>query len=225
MTGDESARKEWKHYWRNVVKRYQVIIKGWPDNIPFRNLSETSNSLSNLETLYRKWCCGRIYWKKLSSQELQDLDLQRNHQIEQGEAEAPAPRRRRSDFGKKRSRSKGTGSSTQKKHRKSRKIISDEENSEEDSEEDSDGEAARTQKRHRKPTERATTAGPSADEETAGQHRNPTAPADACSRSTITNPPVAPTVPNSTQPATSQPDNTTGIVLSASPAAIAVSCT
>ncbi|KAF8221452.1 hypothetical protein L208DRAFT_1327891 [Tricholoma matsutake] len=88
---DESARMEWKHYWQNVVKQCQVIIKGWPDNIPFHNLSETSISLSDLETLYQKWHCGGIYWKKLSSKELQDLDLQCNHQIEWVEAEASAP--------------------------------------------------------------------------------------------------------------------------------------
>jgi hypothetical protein len=157
MTGDKSARMEWKHYWQNIVKQYQVIIEGWPDNLPFCNLSETSNSLSDLETLYRKWCCSGIYWKKLSSQELQDLDLQHDYQIEQGEAEAPAPQCHHSDFGKKCSQSNGTGSSTQKKHKKSRKVISDEESSEEDREKDSDkedpdGEAARTQKRHCKPT-------------------------------------------------------------------------
>jgi hypothetical protein len=51
ITGDENAQMEWKHYWRNVVRRHQVVIEGWPDAIPFRNLSETSNSLANLETL------------------------------------------------------------------------------------------------------------------------------------------------------------------------------
>ena len=106
VTGDESARMEWKHYWRNVVKRYQVIIEGWPDNIPFRNLSDVSNSLSDLEDLLRRWRCGTTYWKKLTARELQTLDLERDTQITNGEVDAPAPRRRRSDYGKKRPRTK-----------------------------------------------------------------------------------------------------------------------
>jgi hypothetical protein len=125
-----------------------VIIKGWPDNISFRNLSKTSNLLSNLETLYRKWHCGGIYWKKLSSQELQDLDLQRNHQIKWGEAEAPAPQCCHSDFGKKCLDLKVQVLVHRKKHKRSRKVIPDKENSEEDREEESDREAACAQKRH-----------------------------------------------------------------------------
>lgn len=30
------VRMEWKHYWRNIVRRYQVMIEGWPKTIPFR---------------------------------------------------------------------------------------------------------------------------------------------------------------------------------------------
>jgi hypothetical protein len=212
---------EWKHYWRNVVKRYQVIIKGWPDNIPFCNLSETSNSLSDLETFHRKWCCSGIYWKKLSAQELQELDLRCDHQIEQGEAEAPAPRRRRSDFGKKRSQSNTTGSSTQKKHKKSGKVISDAE----DSEEESDGEGVRIQKKRRKSARQVTTT--AGVEETAGRdHDNQSvAPADTCSRAAPANPPDVPTVPTSTQPTPSQSDSDNTTVLpSVSPAAITGSC-
>ena len=94
---------EWKHYWRNVVKRYMVTIEGWPANIPFRDLSEVSSSLTELETLLRKWHCGKIYWKQLTDTEFQDLDRDRDNQIEGGELKAPTCRRRRSDRGKKRS--------------------------------------------------------------------------------------------------------------------------
>ncbi|RDB19669.1 hypothetical protein Hypma_013284 [Hypsizygus marmoreus] len=107
VTGDPSARMEWKHYWRNVVKRYHVIIEDWPTTIPFRNLSEASSSLTELESLLRKWNCDKVYWKTLTESELAALDSTRDRRIEDGEIEAPAPRRRRSDFGKKRTRSKG----------------------------------------------------------------------------------------------------------------------
>ena len=79
-----------------------VIIEGWPANIPFRNLSEVSSSLTELETLLRKWRCGKIYWKQLTDTEFQDLDRDRDNQIEGGELEAPTCRRRHSDHERKR---------------------------------------------------------------------------------------------------------------------------
>ncbi|KAG1797630.1 hypothetical protein EV424DRAFT_1292587, partial [Suillus variegatus] len=44
VTGDPDARMQWTHYFRNVVQRYQVAIEGWPDNIPFTNLSQVSSA-------------------------------------------------------------------------------------------------------------------------------------------------------------------------------------
>ena len=235
------------------VKRYQVIIKGWPDNILFCNLSESSNSLSNLETLHQKWSCSGIYWKKLSSQELQELDLQRDHQIKHGEVEVPAPRRRCSNFGKKCSQSNTTGSSTQKKNKKSRKVIADAE----DSKDESDGEGVRIQKKGHKSARRVTTTDISADEEETARKDHDdalAAPADTCSHPASANLPDVPTIPTApdvptvpttpdvptvppttpdvhTVPTATQPtplqsdiDDTTGLP-SASPAAITGSCT
>jgi hypothetical protein len=101
VVGDDTARMEWKHYWRNVVKRYHVIIEGWPDKIPFRNLSDASSPLPDLENLLRKWRNGKTYWKTLTEDEIKVLDLEHDAQIENGELDAPIPRRRRSDYGKK----------------------------------------------------------------------------------------------------------------------------
>jgi hypothetical protein len=106
ITGDMTARMEWKHYWRNVVQRYKVVIEGWPENIPFCNLSDGSGLLTDLETLRRKWCCGTTYWKQIAEHELGEMGRDRDAQIERGEVAAPAPRRRRSDYGKKRPRRK-----------------------------------------------------------------------------------------------------------------------
>lgn len=113
---------EWKHYWRNVVKRYHVMIEGWPSTIPFRNLSEASSSLSDLESLLRKWRCGTIHWKRLDESEFEALDATRDQQIENGEIDAPVARRRRSDFGKKRPRSEANEQG--RRHRKLKKHIS-----------------------------------------------------------------------------------------------------
>ncbi|KAF8229799.1 hypothetical protein L208DRAFT_1284721 [Tricholoma matsutake] len=95
------AHMEWKNYWWNIVKRYQVIIKGWPNNIPFWNLCDTSSSLADLETLLQMWHCGTTYWKELTESELQALDLECDKQISNGEMDAPAAHHRCSNHGKK----------------------------------------------------------------------------------------------------------------------------
>ena len=104
ITGTDNARMEWKTYWRNVVKHYWVKIEGWPPGIPFKNLSDGANTYDKLETLLRKWRCGAIYWKRITQEELDELDSEQDRQIESRDIEAPAPHRRRSDLGQKRKR-------------------------------------------------------------------------------------------------------------------------
>ena len=86
-------------------------------NIPFRNLSEASNSLTELEMLLRKWHCGKVYWREVTETEFQDLDHDRDNQIESGELAGPTPRHRHSDCGKKRPRTNPAGDTQKKLHR------------------------------------------------------------------------------------------------------------
>jgi len=130
-TSDNTACMEWKHYWRNVVKRYMVIIEGWPTNIPFHNISKASNSLTDLETLLRKWHCGKIYWREVTETELQDLDHNWDNQIEGGELKGPTPCHRHSDHGKK-SPHMNPANGMQKKHHKLHSMILDSDEEEED---------------------------------------------------------------------------------------------
>ncbi|KAF8331524.1 hypothetical protein F5887DRAFT_828945, partial [Amanita rubescens] len=73
IAGVPEAKMEWKLYFRNVVKRYQVLIEGWPPEIDFVNLSDASSSVDTLERLLRKWKQGTTYWKKLTQEELKLL--------------------------------------------------------------------------------------------------------------------------------------------------------
>ncbi|KAG2365336.1 hypothetical protein BDR07DRAFT_1481456 [Suillus spraguei] len=61
ITQDPKAWMHWAHYWRNVVQRYLVVIEGWPENIPFVNLSTVSSALPDLEMLLDKWKTGEIH--------------------------------------------------------------------------------------------------------------------------------------------------------------------
>ncbi|KAG1894969.1 uncharacterized protein F5891DRAFT_984661 [Suillus fuscotomentosus] len=81
---DSNAKMQWAQYWRNIVKWYSVIIKGWPEQIPFANLSAVSSSLPKLEMLLRKWKSGAIYWKHLTPEELEHMDKERDKGIENG---------------------------------------------------------------------------------------------------------------------------------------------
>jgi len=94
----------WKHYWRNVITRYHVVIEGWPDDIPFKNLSEISSGLPALESLLRKLEAGKIYWKAISRAEYKEMEADCNARLEDGTVKQPSPCRTRSDKGKKRSR-------------------------------------------------------------------------------------------------------------------------
>ena len=104
ITKNPTVKMHWKHYWRNIVARYHVVIEGWPDNIPFKNLSEVSSSLPSLESLLRKLEAGKIYWKSISAKEFKEIEAARNAGLEAGTVELPSSRRTRSDKGKKRSR-------------------------------------------------------------------------------------------------------------------------
>jgi hypothetical protein len=104
LVNDPSATMRWTHYWRDVVSRHHAIIDGWPDDVPFKNLSDVSSSLPALESLLRKWESGKIFWRALTVAEFNEMDLERNVNIETGTTLEPRPRRTRSDKGKKRSR-------------------------------------------------------------------------------------------------------------------------
>ena len=123
VADDQDARMQWKHYWRNIVNRYKVMIEGWPEKIPIANFSDVSTALPDLEMLLRQWRSGKTYWRKLSNDELQALNRDRDEQIENGEIEVPAARRPRSDRGKKRPRSKKTDDNGDGNQRKKRRIV------------------------------------------------------------------------------------------------------
>ncbi|KAI6011956.1 hypothetical protein EDC04DRAFT_2905129 [Pisolithus marmoratus] len=85
VTGDPKAKMQWAQYFRNIVACYWVVIEGWPETIPFVNLSSASSSLMQLEALLQKWEMGTTYWKVLSNDELNQLQQRRNEQLENGE--------------------------------------------------------------------------------------------------------------------------------------------
>ncbi|KAG1734233.1 uncharacterized protein EDB91DRAFT_1238445 [Suillus paluster] len=69
ITKNPKATMQWVHYWRNVVSRYQVIVEGWPDEIPFDNLSKAASGITALENLKERWRSGETACK-LSSDEV-----------------------------------------------------------------------------------------------------------------------------------------------------------
>ena len=95
---------EWKHYFAKVVQRHKVIVEGWPNAIPFKNLGEGSGVLAELENLLEMWQTGMTYWKAITEDELRVLENKRQQEIDAGNILAPVERRRRSDYGQKRKR-------------------------------------------------------------------------------------------------------------------------
>ncbi|KAI6002901.1 hypothetical protein EDD15DRAFT_2157242 [Pisolithus albus] len=113
VTGDPKAKMQWVQYFRNVVARYHVIIDGWPESVPFANLSSLSSSLPRLEVLLRKWEMGTTYWRALSDEEFEQLRQKRSEELESGGIEE-CSRRTRSDKGKKRTYHSSAAASNKK---------------------------------------------------------------------------------------------------------------
>ncbi|KAG1774227.1 hypothetical protein EV702DRAFT_974941 [Suillus placidus] len=142
VTGDSDAKMQWAYYFWNVVQRYQVMIEGWPENVPFANLSKVSSALPELEMLLRKWELGTAHWKILTDEDFEKMCLEHNEKLESGEIE-DTRRRPRSDTGSKCKRPAATdGNSTRRKKYKSKETIedSDNENGEEEEEEEEEEE-------------------------------------------------------------------------------------
>ncbi|KAG2337990.1 hypothetical protein BDR05DRAFT_1004609 [Suillus weaverae] len=126
---------QWIHYFRNIVQRYQVIIVGWPDNIPFVNLSKVSSSLSELERLFNMWDTHITCWKTLSDEEFAKLYEERNEELKSGQIE-DIRRRTRSDKGKKRKRPAATNNKDKNTARKKYKSVETIDNNDKENDED-----------------------------------------------------------------------------------------
>ena len=115
ITGNESAQMRYKDFWPKIVRCYKVEITGWPSDIPFKDLSEGSRSLSDLESLLRKWKNGTVHWRKLTDEEYTRRENNRDEQIERREITV-RKRQSCSDAGMKR-RSYGGPTQVRKKAR------------------------------------------------------------------------------------------------------------
>lgn len=103
ITNNPKATMQWAHYWRNVVSRHQVVVEGWPDEIPFDNLSKVASGITALENLKERWRSGETAWRQLDDDEFQELNDERNSKVGSGEV-VEHHRWPRSDKGKKRRR-------------------------------------------------------------------------------------------------------------------------
>ncbi|KAG8688517.1 hypothetical protein FRC09_012871 [Ceratobasidium sp. 395] len=104
VTGDEKATMSYQKYEDCIVGKYGVVLENWP--FPkLRNLSEERASNSQLEKLHQDLQNDKIYFRKLTSDEIEARSGQHN---ESGTALAAKTRATRSDRGKKRGPQKGT---------------------------------------------------------------------------------------------------------------------
>ncbi|KAG2336946.1 hypothetical protein BDR05DRAFT_978648 [Suillus weaverae] len=101
LCNNPKATMQWAHYWCNVVSRYQVVVEGWPDEIPFDNLSKAASGITALENLKERWRSGETGWCQLDDDEFQELNDKQNSKVGSGEV-VKHRRRPRSDKGKKR---------------------------------------------------------------------------------------------------------------------------
>ena len=108
------------------MRHYKVVIEGWPDSIPFKNLSDASSSLRELEMLLQRWHTGKTFWKELTPEELDAREEEHEALILAGKIDVPASRKRRSDYGKRKKRSTSTTDNTEQDPHLSKKYKSTE---------------------------------------------------------------------------------------------------
>ncbi|KAG2151061.1 uncharacterized protein EDB93DRAFT_1083771 [Suillus bovinus] len=114
------------HYWRNIVQRYLVVIKGWPENIPFVNLSTVSSALPDLEMLLDKWETGEIHWKHLDEDKYEKLCQEHREKVSSGQV-IEKHCQTRSDKGKKCDQPSNHSSHCRKTYKSAQTVISDDE--------------------------------------------------------------------------------------------------
>ncbi|KAG1899812.1 uncharacterized protein F5891DRAFT_953166 [Suillus fuscotomentosus] len=129
VTGDDRAKMQWVHYFRNVIQCYQVVVEGWPNNIPFTNLSKVSSAIPDLEMLLRKWESGATYWKAIDDIEFERLRRERDEGLESGDI-IDQRRRTRSDKGKKHRQPAGTQNGRKTVHKSAEFVDTDDEQDE-----------------------------------------------------------------------------------------------
>jgi hypothetical protein len=100
ITGVPKATMQWVNYWHNIVQCYRVVCEGWPAHIPFKNLSEASSSLPELDMLLDMWKTKLIHWRLLDEAEYQQLLQEHQEKLKIGEVVEPS-HWRHSDKGKK----------------------------------------------------------------------------------------------------------------------------
>jgi len=118
---------QWAHYFRNVVQQYQVVVEGWPNKIPFMNLSQVSSALPDLQMLCNSWDHGMTCWRSLSNEEFEKLRLEHEEKLESG-AIIDRRCRTQSDKGAKR-RSTATSATAHHKQYQSAETIGDSDSS------------------------------------------------------------------------------------------------
>ena len=92
---------EYVDYHRKVVHRYQVVLEGWPQTLPFKAPSKCSSLFLELMDLLWRLHNGNTYWKTLTNKELGALEKELEEKIASREITQPVPQHRCSDHGKK----------------------------------------------------------------------------------------------------------------------------
>ena len=82
-----------------AIQHHKIIIKGWPNAIPFKNLSKGLGALMELENLLEMWQIDMTYWKAITEDKLQVLENKCQQEIDVGNILALVEHCRHSNYG------------------------------------------------------------------------------------------------------------------------------
>ncbi|OSC96577.1 hypothetical protein PYCCODRAFT_1377310 [Trametes coccinea BRFM310] len=108
ITSDPRATMHWTRwtFFRFVFLAYGVKLVGWPQEIPFVNLSHKSMTSTNIRALLDAWASGQMRWVEATPRELlaADHDSRNACPGPRFRVQAPHPPGGRNDIGKRRER-------------------------------------------------------------------------------------------------------------------------
>lgn len=85
VTGKQKAKMSYKNFFEDVVTHYQVKIEGWPEHIPFGDLSEVVTNIHNIKTVQQTWLTGKTKFHVLKEGEYQILFEENENMIVEGQ--------------------------------------------------------------------------------------------------------------------------------------------
>ncbi|KAH9918884.1 hypothetical protein B0H21DRAFT_678621, partial [Amylocystis lapponica] len=103
ITAHANVRMEWARYWSRIVRRFRVVLEGWPRSV-FAPVDLGDLLTADLKLLLGQWDDNTIYFRRISQEEYTALYYERKRLVALGLVREEPPIQSRRDKGVRRVR-------------------------------------------------------------------------------------------------------------------------